>query len=59
MRRARGVGAPHLCQVQVDEALRGLLETKAEEAITADAIGELLGRLDTIAPATMVGPIAR
>jgi hypothetical protein len=41
-------------EVQVDEALRGLLETKAVGAITADAVGELLGRLETVAPATMV-----
>jgi hypothetical protein len=41
-------------EVQVDEALRDLLGRKAEEAITVEAIGELLGRLDSIAPATMV-----
>jgi hypothetical protein len=45
-------------EVQVDEALRGLLETKTEGAITADAIGELLGRLDTVAPATRVAVAA-
>jgi hypothetical protein len=45
-------------EVQVDEALRGLLETKAEGAIMADVIGELLGRLDTVAPATMVAVAA-
>jgi hypothetical protein len=45
-------------EVQVDEALRGLLETKAEGAITPEAIGELLARLETVAPATMVAVAA-
>jgi hypothetical protein len=41
-------------EVQVDEALRELLERKAEAAITVESIGDLLARLDTIAPVTMV-----
>jgi hypothetical protein len=41
-------------EVQVDQALRELLEGKAEAAITAEAIGEVLTQLDTIAPVTMV-----
>src|SRR6266542_444136 len=41
-------------EVQVDEALRELLEGKLEIAITVEAIGELLAKLDTIAPVTMV-----
>jgi len=41
-------------EVQVDEALRVLLDGKAEAAITAAAIGALLATLDTIAPVTMV-----
>lgn len=41
-------------EVQVDEALRVLLDGKVEEAITAAAIGVLLATLDTIAPVTMV-----
>ena len=41
-------------EVQVDEALRELLEGKAEAAITVESIGELLAKLDTIAPVTMV-----
>ena len=41
-------------EVQVDEALRVLLDGKTEEAITAAAIGALLATLDTIAPVTMV-----
>jgi hypothetical protein len=41
-------------EVQVDQALRELLEGKAEVAITVDAIGEMLAQLDTIAPVTMV-----
>ena len=41
-------------EVQVDEALRELLERKAETAITVESIGEVLARLDTIAPVTMV-----
>ena len=38
----------------MDEALRELLEGKAEAAITVESIGELLAKLDTIAPVTMV-----
>ena len=41
-------------EVQVDEALRALLEGKAEAAITAESIAALLAKLDTIAPVTMV-----
>jgi hypothetical protein len=41
-------------EVQVDEALRELLEGKAEAAITVESIGEMLAKLDTIAPVTMV-----
>ncbi|MDP3000423.1 MAG: hypothetical protein Q8N47_23265, partial [Bryobacterales bacterium] len=41
-------------EVQVDEALRELLGGKGEAAITAESIGELLAKLDTIAPVTMV-----
>ena len=41
-------------EVQVDEALRELLEGKAETAITVESIGKVLARLDTIAPVTMV-----
>jgi hypothetical protein len=41
-------------EVQVDEALRALLDGKAEAAITVETIGELLSKLDTIAPVTMV-----
>jgi hypothetical protein len=41
-------------EVQVDEALRALLEEKTEVAITVESIGELLVKLDTIAPVTMV-----
>ena len=41
-------------EVQVDEALRELLEGKSETAITVESIGELLAKLDTIAPVTMV-----
>jgi hypothetical protein len=41
-------------EVPVDEALRELLERKAEAAITVESIGEVLARLDTIAPVTMV-----
>ena len=38
----------------MDEALRELLERKAEAAITVESIREVLQRLDTIAPVTMV-----
>src|SRR5213079_1906238 len=41
-------------EVQVDEALRALLEGTAEVAITVESIGEVLARLDTIPPVTMV-----
>lgn len=41
-------------EVQVDKALRELLERKTEGPITVDTIGDMLGRLDSIAPATMV-----
>ncbi len=41
-------------EVQVDEALRELLERKTETAITVESIGEVLARLDTIVPVTMV-----
>jgi hypothetical protein len=38
----------------VDEALRELLQGKTETAISAESIGELLRRLDTIPPVTVV-----
>ena len=41
-------------EVQVDAALRDLLEGKTEAAITVEAIRELLAKLDTIPPVTMV-----
>jgi hypothetical protein len=41
-------------EAQVDAALRDLLGRQTEAAITVEAIGEMLGRLDSIAPATMV-----
>jgi hypothetical protein len=41
-------------ETPVDEALRELLERKAEAAITVESIGEVLRRLDTITPATEV-----
>jgi hypothetical protein len=41
-------------EVQVDEALRELLERKAEAVITMESIGEVLARLDAIVPVTMV-----
>jgi hypothetical protein len=41
-------------EAQVDEALRELLEGKAEGAITVEPIREVLAKLDTIAPVTMV-----
>ena len=41
-------------ETPVDEALRELLERKAEAAITVESIREVLQRLDTIAPVTMV-----
>jgi hypothetical protein len=41
-------------EVQVDEALRELLEGNSEAAITVESIGEVMAKLDTIAPVTMV-----
>lgn len=41
-------------ETPVDEALRELLERKAEAAITVATVGEVLRRLDTIAPVTEV-----
>ena len=41
-------------EVQVDEALRELLERKAEAVITMESIGELLAKLEAIPPVTMV-----
>jgi hypothetical protein len=41
-------------ETPVDDALRELLERKAEAAITVESIGEVLRRLDTIPPVTMV-----
>jgi hypothetical protein len=41
-------------EVQVDEALRELLEGEAEAVITEESIRALLARLDTIPPVTMV-----
>jgi hypothetical protein len=41
-------------EVQVDEALRELLEEDKEAVITVESIRELLAKLDTIAPVTMV-----
>jgi hypothetical protein len=41
-------------ETPVDEALRELLERKAEAAITVESIGEVLRRLDTIPPVTVV-----
>jgi hypothetical protein len=38
----------------VDEALRELLEGKTEAAITVGSVSELLLRLDTITPVTVV-----
>jgi hypothetical protein len=46
--------AAEVGEVQVDEALRGLLDGKAEVVITVESIGELLAKLDLIAPVTMV-----
>ncbi len=46
--------AAEIGEVQVDEALRELLAGEAEVATTVDAINEVLARLDTIAPVTMV-----
>jgi hypothetical protein len=41
-------------EVQVDEALRALLDGKAEVVITVESIGELLAKLDLIPSVTMV-----
>ena len=41
-------------EAQVDEALRELLEGKAEAVITVESIRELLAKLDTIPAVTMV-----
>jgi len=41
-------------ETPVDEALRELLERKTEATITAAAVGELLKRLDTLPPVTVV-----
>jgi hypothetical protein len=41
-------------ETPVDEALRELLEGKTEAAVTAESVGELLRRLDTITPVTVV-----
>jgi hypothetical protein len=41
-------------ETAVDEALRELLERKGEAAITVESMGEVLGRLDTISPVTVV-----
>jgi hypothetical protein len=41
-------------EAHVDEALRELLEGEAEAVITEASIRELLAKLDTIAPVTMV-----
>jgi hypothetical protein len=41
-------------ETPVDEALRELLERKAEAAITLERIREVLRRLDTLAPVTEV-----
>jgi hypothetical protein len=41
-------------ETPVDEALRELLEGKTEAAITAGSVSELLLRLDTITPVTVV-----
>jgi hypothetical protein len=41
-------------ETAVDEALRELLERNGEAAITVESIGEVLRRLDTIRPVTVV-----
>jgi hypothetical protein len=41
-------------EAAVDEALRGLLERKAEAVLTIESIGELVRRRDTIRPVTAV-----
>ena len=46
--------AAEVGEVQVDEALRELLEEKGEAVITVEAIGKVLAKLETIPPVTMV-----
>jgi hypothetical protein len=41
-------------EVQVDEALRALLDGQPEVVITVESIGEFLAKLDLIPPVTMV-----
>jgi hypothetical protein len=41
-------------EVQVDQALRELLERSVEPVITVESITEVVGQLDSIAPVTMV-----
>jgi hypothetical protein len=41
-------------EVQVDEALRELLERKTETVITVESIGEVLAKLETIRSVTWV-----
>ena len=41
-------------EVQVDEALRELLERRAEAMITVESISEVLAKINTIPPVTMV-----
>lgn len=41
-------------EVQVDEALRELLERRADAVITVESISEVLAKLNTIPPVTMV-----
>jgi hypothetical protein len=41
-------------EVHVDQALRELLEGRAEAVITIASIGEVLAQLDAVAPVTMV-----
>ena len=41
-------------EVPVDQALRELLEERAESVITVESIVRVLTQLDTIAPVTMV-----
>ena len=41
-------------ETPVDEALRELLQGKPEAAIGAESVGEVLRRLDTITPVTVV-----
>ncbi len=45
-------------ETPVGEALRELLERKAEAAITVESIGEVLRRLNTILPVTEVEMVA-